>query len=223
MLEYENSVFIKSPDKYTRDLDIIGNANKLTAEYLSLQTGKSFDECLEFVENEVSAIGTFPLKPIDLKVLRRKENGDRIKDIIPFDKLINYALKTKSIIAPNLVVYDNSEKNLSLTADYLEGGLAKRGIIKKTGFNAKQNGNMDLFQLCHNEEYSVKIYINSVSGAHCNPHTTSSVRSSTLIFFLLPILPHSSQGWVRCDKQPRCLHGTPSGNSSSTLISESPL
>ena len=170
MLEYENSVFIKSPDKYTRDLDIIGNANKLTAEYLSLQTGKSFDECLEFVENEVSAIGTFPLKPIDLKVLRRKENGDRIKDIIPFDKLINYALKTKSIIAPNLVVYDNSEKNLSLTADYLEGGLAKRGIIKKTGFNAKQNGNMDLFQLCHNEEYSVKIYINSVSGAHCNPH-----------------------------------------------------
>ena len=163
----QRNYFLEEPKNYKRDLDIIGNANQLSALYLQKQTGKPLKECLQFVE---SYIEKNPLQPIMLKGLVRNDNQDRRQAIIPFDKLIDNVKRNNLVLAPNMVIYDSTEKNPSIAAKYIKNKMAKRKKVKKQGLEAYQRNDLDTFNLCNNEEYSIKILINSLSGACCNPH-----------------------------------------------------
>ena len=170
MQPYENNVFVRPPDGYKRDLDIKNNAKELAAEYLHLQTKEPYDKCLAFVNKQTEDSSKYPLVPVQLKVLKRNDVGDREKAVVNIDEVLNYAISTESIIAPNMVVYDNSKTNISLSASYLIGNLAKRSIIKKKGMIAKQVKDENTYLICHNTEYGIKIFNNSVSGARVSPH-----------------------------------------------------
>ena len=165
-----NSNFIKEPEFYKRDLDIIGNANKQTAQYLHLQTGKPLDECIAFVENNIKVGGKWDITPKKLKCTFRKPEGDRTLTHLDIDRIIKGVERGDSILSPNLVVYDNPNKNRSFIGKFIDDEMARRGKIKKMGFVAKQNGDSALATYCSNEEAGIKVGINGISGAHLSPH-----------------------------------------------------
>jgi len=163
-------VFLLDKSEYKRDLDIVGNARKLSASYLHLKTGKPLQDCEDFVLKQTSEGGLFALKPVLMHVLKRQPNQDRVKGQVTFDKLIENVTKTESILSPNLIVYDNPKVNKSITGNYIDGKTKARKVIKKRGIEAQQQGLDDIFAICNNAEYSIKLFINSISGAHCSPY-----------------------------------------------------
>jgi len=171
-MAYRNNIFLREPTKYTRDLDVLKNANYLAANYLHLNTGKPFNECLEYIIEHENKNGDIATKSKQLNVLKRQPNGDRAKAIISFDSVLKNSEKTKAIIMPNMVLYDHPDTNMSCISKYLDDKLKKRKVIKKTGLIAQQNGDMVTFSYCTNEEYAIKVYVNSTSGAHGSPHNS---------------------------------------------------
>ena len=169
-INMNRDVFLKKPNEYKRDLDIVNGARKISAEYLQLQTGLPYEECLEFVQRSTQDDGIFPLKSISIKGLKKNKVGDREKAEVSFDNIIKTVAKENYILAPNMVVYQNSEQNMAITSKYVIDKMSRRKVIKRQGLEAFQNKDMDTFALCNNEEYAIKIGINSLSGAHCNPH-----------------------------------------------------
>jgi hypothetical protein len=164
-----HNIFLKDPDEYIRDLNIVDNAVELSALYLHQITGKLFEDCKAFVEQEIS-YGKNKLSIRKLKLLKRNEFGDRKKVLMPINTFLKGVEQTKSILTPNGVVYDSSDVNLSCTAKYIENNLTLRNKVKKEGLLAYQQGDMKTFSLCNNLEYIIKVYNNSMSGAHASPH-----------------------------------------------------
>lgn len=166
----EQDVFIRPDTGYDRDLDILGAANKHAAEYLQRMTGRPIAECMEHVITSTGEGGALELKPCKINVLRRGPGGDRVTDVLDVDKVLDYVTDTKSMLAPNFVVYDSPEKNKSCTGGYVERRLADRKVIKRRGLLAKQEGRMAEFSLANNSEASIKLLLNSLSGAHASPY-----------------------------------------------------
>lgn len=169
-MDTTNNIFLRSQKDYVRDLDIIGNATTMAAEYLHIQTGKSIEECINFVKGQIDSTGLFPLKPIDLKGIDRLPTGDRYKCVRSFNDVLDNVIKTNSIIAPNMVIYDSPAVSTSCTAQYLDKKMALRNVVKVDGMLAKQRGDMNTFSFCNNEEYGIKILNNSISGSRASPH-----------------------------------------------------
>lgn len=166
----KNSIFLKSKNQYNRNLNIKKTAIDLAAQYLHLQTNRPINECLSFIEQETSYNGSFPLTPINLKILKRQPNQDRAKAIITIDNAIDYITETNSVISPNFNIYDNTNINRSCTGKYVEDKMAKRKVVKRMGLDAQQKGDMATFAYCNNSEYGIKILANSLSGAHASPY-----------------------------------------------------
>jgi len=157
--------------QYKRNLDVIGTAIEDSALYLSTMTGKSMDEARIFVKEYVSKSGKLPVKPKRIKALVRKSNGDRAPASVGLDRLISDAISNDSIIAPNLVSYDNPNVQTACTAKYLERKLALRKVVKRTGHLAEMDGNTALAKASSYKEAGIKLLNNSISGAHASPYT----------------------------------------------------
>lgn len=180
--------FIRPPEGYIRDLDLIGNANKDAAHFLSIKTNQPFDKCLAFVEKEVAKDGKFPIESLYVKATKRNEKGDREKTAIYFDTLLKGVEKTNSILTPNLVVYDDPLKNRSFLSKFIDDKMALRSVVKKRAHKAKMEGDGNLATFCDNVQTTIKTLINSLSGAHASPHNPhynktahSTLTSSTRI------------------------------------------
>ena len=155
---------------YKRDLDIVSNAVESSALYLQLHTGKDIDTCRAFVMQTISPTGTHPLKNKQLKVLRRNEQHDRIKALVTLDGLLKQIIKTNAVLAPNMVIYDSTETNVSCTAAYVDDKMASRTIVKSIAAKAFMEGDFNTAGFCSNEEGNIKLLTNSVSGGHASPH-----------------------------------------------------
>lgn len=164
------NIFLRGPDDYNRDLDIVSNAIKASATYLHLQTGKDMESCIAFVTNITSTGGELSLIPKQVKVVRKNAVGDRERALIGIDTLLTKVITDKDILSGNMVVYTSSDIERSMTSEYIEGKMANRSVIKKTGLDAFQISNTTLYALCNNREYVLKVLNNSVSGAHASPH-----------------------------------------------------
>lgn len=162
--------FVRDIAEYKRDLDVVGNAVADAAHFLNIQTGKSIEQCIAFVQKKIAPGGKFELKPRSIKMTKRQPNGDRIKHLMPFDRLIDGVDKTKSILSPNMVVYANPEKNLSFQSAFIDDNMAKRKVVKKKGQKAKMEGVMSLYYFCENQQTVIKTLNNSLSGAYGSPH-----------------------------------------------------
>ena len=162
-------IFVRDEQGYERDLDILGNAQEHAATYLQLHTGKPYDECLFWVQQQTNPL-VATSKPI--KVLKRQDNGDRVRAMVRSHDWFKEILTESSILTPNMVVYRDSLKEVSCTAAFITDKMTKRGIIKKEGFAAWQNKNWAVSSRCANQEYKIKVGINSISGAHSSPHNS---------------------------------------------------
>ena len=170
--------FIRDISEYHRNLDVINEAINDSAYYLHIQTRKPFDQCRTFVEKNVSETGRFPIKPINIRMTKRKPNGDRIPYQMDIDKLLKGVIASNSIMSPNMVVYDNPTKNKSFHSKSIDDRMAARSIIKKTAAQAKIDGNTSLMTFCDNQQVVIKTLNNSLSGAHASPHNPHYLKTA---------------------------------------------
>lgn len=166
----EVNEFVRPPEGYQRDLNVLEHAIIDSATYLHLETGKDFDTCVSFVRKEISAEGTFPLKPKEMKITFRQPNGDRIGSKMDFDRFLKGVISANHILTPNMVVYTNPRINKSFIAEFIDNKMAERSVVKKRQHKAKQEGNTNLFTFCINRQNTIKLLLNSTSGAHASPH-----------------------------------------------------
>lgn len=168
----EVNEFVRPPEYYKRDLDVVACGLESYAQYLHIQTRKPLEECLSWVKKNIGVEEgkRFQLKSKDLKVTFRKGNGDRTKAKMPFSKLLVGVKKGNHILSPNLVVYDDPDKNPSYISKYIDDRMVERSAVKKRGAAAKADGNKVLESWCADRQNTIKVKINSISGAHASPH-----------------------------------------------------
>lgn len=166
-MPYKHNIFLRSPDQYHRDLNIVDNAVELIAHYLQLETGQPIEQCRQFALQKTTVNKKQSLM---VKGMKRNQIGDRFPVEIPFDNLLTAGIKSNAIFAPNMVLYDNPSVQVSVSGDYIDNKLTTRRGVKKQGINAYQRNDMATFAMCNNMEYSIKRLTNSISGAHASPH-----------------------------------------------------
>lgn len=156
--------FLRRADEYARDLDIVENYILNMAQYISTSTAKPYDDVVTWLRTKVS-----PVDP-KMKTLARLTGADRVKKGQMFSKYISEVEHTGRLIGPNLVVYENPQKKKAFLADFIDISLKTRKIMKKRSQAAEMAGDMDTFIFCDTQQGRIKIWINTISGAHGSPH-----------------------------------------------------
>lgn len=182
--------FIKKPDEYVRDLDVLGHYKRAAALYLQKNTGKPIEECVAYVQKVLSPNGNFPLKEPMSLALTRDKDGIKRQQVIPFSQYLSDINNNQFIVAPTGTCYVHTDKKPSILGAFIEGNIKKRKASKKEAHAAKQRGETFLANFKDNEQTSFKISNNSLSGAHSSkgtilynksthPSLTSTCRTAT--------------------------------------------
>lgn len=169
-LLHQRDLFIQKPDKYFRTLDVVDEATKTAALYLHLKSGKPLVDCENFITRKIQAGGDHELTPVLLKGLSQDENNDRKKSSIRLDKLLSAVKRNHSVLSPNMAVYVSVKVRRSPIAIYIRAKMASRKVVKRKGQEAEQLGDFEVFSACNNEEYAIKLLLNSISGGHASPY-----------------------------------------------------
>jgi hypothetical protein len=169
-LTHNRDLFIQDPSCYTRNLEIVEEAIQTAAHFLNLKTEKPLEECLAYMRATTAEGGKRELKPISVKGLRQADNGDRVKSSIKIDKLLRIIKRNNHILSPNMAVYMSPKVKRSPIVIYIRTKMAKRKVVKKKGQEAEQLNDFEMFAACNNEEYAIKLLLNSISGAHASPY-----------------------------------------------------
>ena len=98
--------FIPSKDTYKRDILPIPHYVDQAAHYLNIQTGKPFQECLEFVKSSLRN-PKYGIRIPTIEFLRRMDNGDRELEKVSLNNYLIETVKTHEIMAPTLTTYTN--------------------------------------------------------------------------------------------------------------------
>lgn len=170
--------FVNPVETYRRDYQLIPTYLQDCAKYLSLQTGRAFEECLHYVSDAISPTGQFPLQIPEALVLVRNKLGDRERKTIPVTQYLNDVVENQEILSPTMAAYVHPDKKESLLARYIAGNLKRRKVAKKEMFMAGMRGDEVTRANKNAEQNSLKIKNNSLSGAHSSPHTILWNKSS---------------------------------------------
>lgn len=157
--------FVRKASEYVRDVSILSNYAENMATYLSVMSGKPVDACKQWVKQNIT-----PQEP-ELRLLAREEdNPDRFKRKAGLTKYLAEVEHTGRILAPNLIQYANPEKKLGFLPNFIDLGLQRRKAVKKQGQKAEMEGDTETATYCNNQQSTIKILNNSISGAHASPH-----------------------------------------------------
>ena len=161
--------FILDADDYKRDIGVLNNAVKDTANYLHMSTGKDFKACVDYVRKQLAPGGRFAYVDKKITFLERTEEGDRAKREEGLATYFQRVVKTEEILSPTGTTYLNPKVKRSLLADYQKDNVALRGVAKKQKFTAEMDGNYVLMLIKDLEQGNAKTANNSVSGMHLSP------------------------------------------------------
>lgn len=156
--------FLKEPEEYSRDFDILANYQRTSVQHLIATHGATQEEAVAFL------IENMDVNDPEMRVFRRLPEGDRHKRKVTFLKYISWVIENEHTLAPNLIAYANSDLCESTLANYVLGKLNKRTAIKKTGQEAEMRGDMDIADFCQLDQANCKFFNNSISGATGSPH-----------------------------------------------------
>lgn len=183
--------FVLPTEDYGRDLNILERYYQDTARYLALETGKSHDECYQWVRKTTHPTeGRLPLKDPAVLAMKRDKPGTRDKWSTTF---LGYMQKVETeglIVSPTLAAYRHPDQHESLLAKYMRKNVDKRNAVKKQKFKAKMAGDNAAAGFYDILQSTFKIKNNSVSGGHASAFTplynksthstlTSTCRSAT--------------------------------------------
>lgn len=170
-MQHNRTLFIQTPDKYHRHLDVLEESVKTYAHYFHIKSGKPIALCEDYIRNQIKEGAKFELKPITLTGLKQDENGDRVLSSVRFDRFIGILKRRRHILTPNLAVYNHPAVKMSPLVKYIKLKKAGRNVVKKRGQQAEQLGDYGEFSMCNNLEYAIKVLINSLSGSHASMYT----------------------------------------------------
>ena len=134
-------------------------------------TGKSIEECNEFIKVQIDKGGKFEFKDPRVAYLERGENGDREQKITTLSEYISSSIKEKELIAPTFTTYINPSIKQSLLVNFIDGNVKARSAAKKAMFAAKVAGDKVTETFKKMEQTNKKLNNNSISGAHCSAGT----------------------------------------------------
>lgn len=170
--------FTHETHEYKRDIEIIDNYIAQQALYLQRMTGKSFEQCKDFVKRQIGEDGRHAMNNPETRFLYRQDNGDRKGTTTNFRRYLDVIKEKNLIVAPTLTTYLPTTSRKSLIAEYIGDNMKERSATKKTMFKYKMIGdesNENFYDLLQS---TFKIKNNSVSGAHASPHQVLYNKSS---------------------------------------------
>lgn len=186
--------FVLKADEYKRDLNIMEHYVHDVSTFLSISTGKTYQDCKTHVMRQLGAGGKFEFKDTRVKYLERESNGDRVLKVGGLWGYLSNAIKKDRLIAPTFTTYIPAKEEESIISRYIVGNIKARGVAKKAMFAAgavldqlkekiKTSGEDDiklkldientgiLFATKGVEQINKKLANNGISGAHVSPST----------------------------------------------------
>jgi len=170
--------FVRPPEEYSRDLNVMKHYVEDAAYYLHKRTGKPLEQCKAFVGRETNTGGSMAIVDPDTLCLTRPNFDAKYKEVIPFTDYLKDIIDNDRIIAPTLTVYTNQSQKTSLLSEFIAINIAKRKKSKAEKFAAQQAGDAFLTAYKDNEQQSFKVSNNSLSGAHASQGTILHNKSS---------------------------------------------
>ena len=163
--------FVNDTTSYRRDFALIPTYVKDAASYLSLQTGRPFEECKQFIETSLKPGGQFELKIPQAMVLVRGKNGDRVLTEMRFNEFLESVQRNRQILSPSMTAYIHPDDKESLLARYIQGNLKLRSEAKHKKLEAEMAQDELSMAIFDSMQTTYKIKNNGLSGAHTSPYT----------------------------------------------------
>lgn len=170
--------FVRKPEEYTRDLNLVKHYVSDASFYLHKRTGRPLEECKDWVENKIHSDSPLGIKNPRTLVLTRVRDDLKIKEVTTFNEYLQEIETNERIISPTLTVYKNQKQKKSILSLFIRRNIDDRGIQKAAKFIAKQNGDYELADTKGNEEKGSKLSNNSLSGAHASTSTVLRNKSA---------------------------------------------
>lgn len=163
--------FVLDASEYKRNINPVGQYIDQSSHYLSLMTGKSYDECKEYVQRVLKNKEFPTITDPKVTYLQRQDNGDREIIETTLNEYITESLANNDLIAPTLTTYVNPKVKESLLVTYVEDNIKARGVAKRAEFAAKAAGKKELSKIRNIEQTNKKLSNNALSGAHVSAST----------------------------------------------------
>lgn len=156
--------FVLAPDEYKRDINILANYKENTALYLSIMTGCEVEKAKAWISKNQK-----PNEPV-MRTLSARKSVDRERVKQPLTNYLREVEHTGRILGPNMIMYANPDKKMGFLPEFIDEGLKRRSKVKKLASEAKMRGDNVAATFYNNQQSTVKILNNSISGAHASPH-----------------------------------------------------
>ena len=171
--------FTKNADNYFRDYDILNDGVEQYAIFLHKATGKSKDECLEWLKRKLKEGKELKVTTPSVQMLKRDpQTGDRELIRIRFTNLINDIKSRNLILSPSFTALLPSSTRVSLSGIYMNRGKKKRGEYKNKQKAAERAGDAFLTESYKSNQTKAKTDINSLSGVRSMTNTPLFVRQA---------------------------------------------
>lgn len=170
--------FVNPPASYKRDYRFYEQYCHNAALYIERMSKVSYAVAFEHVKRVTAFGGKFAKTDPAALVLTRHTEGNRVKEVITFDEMLDDIVEKRRIASPSLAIYLNAREKRSLLGMYIGGNVAKRNAAKHAMYAAKHAGDVVLEGIKNSEQTSFKINNNSLSGAHNSKFTVLWLRSA---------------------------------------------
>lgn len=170
--------YFTCPDnEYVRELDPMSDYIELQTFYLSRMSGKSPEECRDFVISQIKPGGQFEFKDPSVAYLHRENGRDRERAATTLLEYIASARNRNYIMVPSWSINVPSYVKESLYTSYIDMTSKVRSKYKKAMFIAEQKNDEPAIKFNDGMQSSSKISINSISGAAMSPSTVNHTQS----------------------------------------------
>lgn len=171
-----NEYFTLPKAAYVRSLYPVPAYISQNAFYLSKQAKISYEDAYAYVKGKFES---GEVKPSDrqVKMLIRKENGDRERRLMSLNDYMKSVTKNRLMMAPTFTSYVQPEVKESLYGSYIREKAKLRKVFKKDKFKCGMSGDSAGEAFYDSLQNSCKIKINSLSGTHSSPGTIGYLKS----------------------------------------------
>ncbi len=160
--------FVLEKEEYKRNINPLKHYIEDASQYLSISTGRHYDECFSFVKQQVrSGIIKDPV----VHYLERNKHGDRVEKVTTMLGYLQDTIQNNQILAPTFTAYINSEEYESPLVGYILNNIKIRNKAKKLMFKAEMDNNEVEAAVQEVAQKGKKTSNNSCSGGHVSAST----------------------------------------------------
>ena len=138
-----------------------------TANYISKLKNIPIEQATKYVKTQIQLKNNIP----KVKYYQKNQHGDKVIRTANITTYIKDSLKDNDVIVPSFTTYVNTDKLKSIHSEFMATNTKKRSAYKKAAFKAKQDGDMDSYNVNNCMQKATKILNNSLSGVYGSKST----------------------------------------------------